>query len=98
MKTRRFVAKWFGARSVFGVVLVVGVLTFVAAASADGVHGIGVSKGCISAPGNPSGVTRMGQAYTCQYSIVNSTLLDTSGDTLTVSSLVDTIATSPATT
>src|SRR4029078_8568014 len=87
----------FWARTVFGSVLVFAVLTFVAAAGADGLHGIGLSKGCISAPGNPSGVTRFGQAYTCQYSIGNSPFIDTSGDVLTVTSLVDTIATSPAT-
>src|SRR4051794_24169954 len=90
--------RFLGARSLFGAVLVFGVLTFVAAAGADGLHGIGLSKGCVSAPGNPSGVTRVGQAYTCNYNIVNSAFIDSSGDKLTISSLVDTIQTSPATT
>src|SRR6476469_7555291 len=90
--------RFFGGRTVFGAVLVFAVLTFVAAAGADGLHGIGLSKGCISAAGKPPGVTRVGQAYTCNYNIVNSSAIDTSLDTLTISSLVDTIATSPVTT
>src|SRR5207244_11063779 len=47
-------------------------------------HGIGLSKGCLS-------TTRIGHLYTCNYSITNSTAIDEAGDTLTITSLVDTV-------
>jgi hypothetical protein len=47
-------------------------------------HGIGLSKGCI-------GATKIGDPYKCSYSITNNTGIDEAGDTLTITSLVDTI-------
>ena len=47
-------------------------------------HGIGLSKGCI-------GSTKIGDAYRCSFAITNSIGIDEAGDTLTVTSLIDTV-------
>src|SRR3954452_10398737 len=53
------------------------------ALAADENHGIGLSKGCI-------GSTKIGDSYRCSYAITNSGI-DEAGDTLTITSLVDTV-------
>lgn len=54
-------------------------------ASAADVHGIAFSKGCNSP-------TNVGASYTCHFAILNSSLIDTALDTLTITSIVDSVA------
>ena len=84
--------RWsFGLRALVGLAALSALLVFVGGAGADGLHGIGLAKGCNS-------TTKIGDPYTCNYAIVNSAFVDTDLDTLTVTSLVDTISTTPSTT
>ena len=78
-------ALWLGAFAVLALSFV-----FVGSAAAqEPVHQILFSKGCA-----PS--TAIGEPYTCSYTIRNS--VDDAGDTLTVSSLVDHVFTTPTAT
>ena len=69
----------------------VALFSFAASAQAQGVHGIGFAKGCDS----PIAV---GDPYECEYTINNN--VDTgdgvTGDTLTITSIVDVIAANPS--
>lgn len=60
-----------------------------AGAGSSTVHGIGFSKGCDTP-------TKVGALYTCTYSVQNSSLSDTAGDTLTFDSIVDVVHANPA--
>jgi len=62
----------------------VGLKAPVAGAQAVNLHGIGFAKGC-DGPVNP------GDQYTCGFLIANTTQLDTAGDTMEVTSLVDVV-------
>jgi len=78
-------ALWLGAFAVLALSFV-----FVGSAAAqDAEHGIGFSKGCASP-------TAIGEPYTCSYTIRNNS--DDAGDTLTVSSVVDHVFTTPTAT
>src|SRR4051812_26203177 len=54
------------------------------AVAADEQHGIGFGKGCI-------GSTKIGDDYRCSYAITNAIGFDEAGDTLTITSVVDTV-------
>jgi hypothetical protein len=78
-------ALWLGAFAVLALSFV-----FVGSAAAqDPEHGIVFTKGCDSP-------TAIGEPYTCSYTIRNA--VDEAGDTLTVSSLVDHVFTTPTAT
>ena len=87
---------WMGRGVVLGllaaVALAVATLTGPSGASAGGptaLHGIGFNKGCASP-------TVVGEAYTCTLSVTNSDLVDTAGDTLTISSISDVVHADPS--
>jgi hypothetical protein len=70
---------WLGSAGIGGMSLF---------AQTTALHGISVSKGCISP-------TMVGAPYTCSYSVSNSPSVDTALDTLTFNGVTDTVNANP---
>src|SRR3954453_8883681 len=80
---RRFSLMGFAGVCLIGVLFTFGAFS----AGAQTEHGIGFSKGCETP-------TKIGDKYTCSYTIRNNS--DDFGDDVTATSIVDTVLTTPA--